>query len=73
MKANIQVSDRKEADAIRAGLDDPAVRAFVVIVGILLPLSDRARKRVMTYVTDRLEEQDEVRAEAAGNGQQATA
>lgn len=68
MKANIEVSDRKEADAIRTGLDDPAVRAFVVVMGILLPLSERARRRVLTYVTDRLDEQDEV----AGNGQQPT-
>jgi hypothetical protein len=53
MKATIEVKDRKEADAIRDGLEDPAVRAFVVIMGALAALpSDRARTRVMTYVTD---------------------
>jgi hypothetical protein len=57
MKATIEVSDRKEADAIRAGLEDPAVRAFVVIMGALLTLpSERARKRVLQYVLDYFDE-----------------
>lgn len=62
MKANIEVANRKEANAIRAGLDDPSVRAFVIVMGILLTLpSQRARVRVLTYVRDRLEEESESR------------
>jgi hypothetical protein len=58
MKTSITVSDRKEGDAIRTGLEDPAVRAFIVIMGALLTLpSDRARRRVLVYVKDRIEEE----------------
>jgi hypothetical protein len=57
MKANIEVKDRKEAEAIRAGLEDPATRAFVAVMGALSTLpSDRARKRVMLYVQDYFDE-----------------
>jgi hypothetical protein len=60
VKATIEVSDRKEADAIRAGLNDPAVRAFVVVMGALSMLpSDRARKQVMQFVADIFQERDE--------------
>jgi hypothetical protein len=60
MKANIEVANRKEADALRAGLEDPAVRAFVLIIGVLKALpTDRARQRVLQYVTDRLDEENE--------------
>lgn len=58
MKATITVKDRKEADAIRAALDDPVVRAQVVVVGTLKSLpSDRARQRVLAFVQDSLDEQ----------------
>lgn len=66
MKATVEVADRKEADAVRAGLDDPAVRAFVIIVGALAGLSPRARARTLQYVTDKLDEDREV-AQSAGN------
>ena len=57
MKATIDVSDRKEAEAIRAGLADPAVRAFVIVMGALSALpSDRARQRVLGFVRDHFEE-----------------
>lgn len=56
MKATIEVKDRKEADLIKAALDDPTTRAFVQVVGALLPLSPRARQRVMAFVTDKLDE-----------------
>jgi hypothetical protein len=57
MKATIEVKDRKEAGYIRAALDDPAMRAQVVMVGALSSLpSDRARKRVLQYVIDYFEE-----------------
>jgi hypothetical protein len=59
MKANIEVKDRKEAEHVRAGLADPAVRAFVVIMGALSILpSKRARARVMHFVEDALDERD---------------
>jgi hypothetical protein len=59
MKASIEVSDRKEAEAIRAGLSDPAVRAFVIVMGALSQLpTDRARKRVMQFVRDHFEEEE---------------
>lgn len=59
MKATVEVKDRNEADAIRTGLEDPAVRAFVVIMGALRPLTSRAQARVMRYVTDKLEDDQE--------------
>lgn len=71
MKANIEVKDRREADAIRIGLEDPAVRAFVVIMGVLAALpTKRAQARVLQYVSDRLEEEEEARRteQSSGNG-----
>jgi hypothetical protein len=60
MKATVDVKDRKEAEHLRNGLEDPAVRAFVVVMGALAALkTDRARQRVMNYVTDLLAEQDQ--------------
>lgn len=59
MKATIEVTDRKEAEAIRAGLADPAVRAFVAIMGALSGLpSDRAKRRVLQYVADHFDERE---------------
>lgn len=60
MKASIEVSDRKEAEMIRHGLDDPSVRAFVVIMGALSTLgSSRSRERVMHFVKDYFDEINE--------------
>lgn len=57
MKTTIEVKDRREGELVKAGLEDPAVKAFVVVMGALSQLpSDRARKRVMEFVTDKLEE-----------------
>jgi hypothetical protein len=57
MKMTLQVEDRKQAEAIRNGMEDPAVRAFVVVMGALAALpSDRARARVLTFVRDSLDE-----------------
>jgi hypothetical protein len=57
MKAKIEVDNRHEAAAIRSGLDDPAVRASVIVMGSLNALpSDRARKRVLQYVIDYFDE-----------------
>lgn len=58
MRAGIDVESREEADLIRKGLEDPAVRALVKVMGALAALpSDRARRRVMTHVVDYLEEE----------------
>jgi hypothetical protein len=57
MKTKIEVENRKEAELIRRGLERPDVRAFVKIMGALEQLpTDRARRRVMTYVADKLGE-----------------
>ena len=64
MKASIEVSDRKEAEQIRLGLSDPAVRAFVKVVGTLSTLkSQRAKERVLAYVKDHFEEMNQSAAE----------
>jgi hypothetical protein len=58
VKTTIPVANRKEGDLLRAGLDDPAVRAFVQVMAVLNSLpSDRARQRVLTFVVDKLEEE----------------
>jgi hypothetical protein len=65
VKVGIEVKDRREADAIRKGLDDPVTRAIVVVTGLLLMLpSKRARERVLTYVSDRLNEEEGVHQDA---------
>jgi len=61
MRAWIEVENRKEGQAIQAGLADPSVKAFVVVVGVLNTLpTDRARARVLRYVADQLAEQTPV-------------
>jgi hypothetical protein len=71
MKANIEVKNRKEAEQIRAGLADPQVRAFVVIMGAfsILP-SKRARARVMQFVEDALDERDAAENVGSADGQE---
>lgn len=59
MKATVEVSDRREAEMIRSGLEDPETRAYVIITGALAFLTPRARLRVMQYVTDRLDDNRE--------------
>lgn len=62
MKATIEVTSRQEADLIKTALDDPMTRAFVQVVGAILPLSPPVRKRVMTFVEDKLAEDAEKEA-----------
>ena len=58
MRAFFEAESHKEAKLIRRGLDDPRVRAFVKVMGVLLELpSDRARIRVLNYVADRAAEE----------------
>lgn len=64
MKTTVEVSSRAEAEAVKAAMEDPTTRAFVVTMGTLLQLpSDRARKRVLDFVRDRLDEDNEVASE----------
>ena len=67
MKTTIEVESRDEGKRLREGLEDPVVRAFVSIVGILKPLTPRSRARVFGYVTDVLEENEAARV-ASNNG-----
>jgi hypothetical protein len=60
MKVAVEVKDRAEGGALKAGLEDPTVKAFVLVMGTLRALpSDRARKRVLEFVTDRLDEESQ--------------
>lgn len=60
MKYTITVANKDEGEQIRAGLEDPAVRAFVKVYGVLKALpSDRARARVLAYIADRVAEEQE--------------
>lgn len=55
MKTTVDVRDRREAQYVRAGLEDPHVRAFVVTMGILAGLpTDADRRRVVAFVSDTL-------------------
>ena len=57
MKATIEAKDRREATLLQSAMEDPAVRAFALVMGALLQLpTDRARERVLTYVRDKLDE-----------------
>lgn len=52
---DIEVKDEEEARLIRRGLEDPATRALVKIMGALLPLPERSRADVLTKVFQALE------------------
>jgi hypothetical protein len=58
MKTKIEVQTRREGEQIRRALEDPQVRAFVLVMGTLRALpSDRARERVLRFVDDKLAEE----------------
>lgn len=46
-----------DAANIQRALDSVEIQAFLSIVGALLPLGDRARTRVLTFVNDKLDEE----------------
>ncbi len=54
---HLEVKDKSEGENIARALHDPMTRAFVAIVGALLPLGDRARARVLTFVNDKADEE----------------
>jgi hypothetical protein len=45
-----------EADAILRAWQDPELRAFVLIVGFLLPLDSNARERIVRFTRECLED-----------------
>jgi hypothetical protein len=55
-KIEIDVDSEQQADAIKAALTDPEMRAFAVVVGLLLPHTPRARRRILMFVEDQLDE-----------------
>lgn len=58
MKTTIEVADRREATAVQTAMEDQVVRSFVIVTGVLMQLpTDRARRRVLQYVGDALDEQ----------------
>ena len=58
MKVAIEVRDKKEADAIKAGLADPVTRAVVIVTGALSALpTERAIRRVMAFIADRVNDE----------------
>ena len=65
MKRSLTVASHHEGDAIVRALDDPATRAFVVVVGILQPLSSGARARVLAHVEGMLNDPDTVGTQRA--------
>jgi len=57
VKVSLHVKDKGEAAALRAAWDDPATHALTVVLGVLQTLpTDRARRRVLTWAVDRVEE-----------------
>jgi len=59
MHTRINVNNKNEANAIQLAMTDPAIRAFVIVCGLLQALpSDRARKRVLDYAADLVSDPD---------------
>lgn len=54
---HLAVKDQAEGESIERALADPMTRAFIVIVGTLLPLGDRERTRVLTFINDKVNEE----------------
>jgi hypothetical protein len=59
MNTIVPVKNRKEGRLIRRALEDPTVRAFVLVMGSLMDLpTDRARARVLNHVADFFDEEN---------------
>ena len=66
MHMRIEVTNRKEAEQLRAGLALADIRAFVRVMGTLEQLpSDRARARVLQFIKDHF---DDVASATAAEG-----
>lgn len=58
-KVSVMAKNKVEAKAIQVAMNDPAVHAFVVVIGILNELpTDRARARVLRYVEEMMNDPD---------------
>jgi hypothetical protein len=59
MKATIEVASRKEAELIRAALEDDVNRAAIVVIGALHRIkSPRAKRRILQFVREHFEERE---------------
>jgi hypothetical protein len=50
----LEVQNEAEGAAIKTAMKDPATRAFVLVMGSLLPLDQAARERVLTFTQSKL-------------------
>jgi hypothetical protein len=66
MNAIIKVKNREESRQLKAGLDDPVVRATVLVCGALKALPDaRSRERALRYAAEELAERPLLTRKAA--------
>jgi hypothetical protein len=68
VKVAVDVRDRAEGDRLKVALEDETTRAVMNVMGVLLPLSSRARDRVLAYLAESFEQVDleaRVRSSAA--------
>lgn len=74
MKAQIEIEVRNEHEAslLELALKEPDITAFVLIIGALLPLSRRARVRVLRYTQDHCEECAELELTRRGSTTEGT-
>ena len=58
MKATVEVKNRQEANAVKRAMTDPVTRAWSDGKSSSVPATMmKARRRVLSYVKDRLDEQ----------------
>lgn len=66
MKTTVEVTSKREGELVRQALADPETRVIVNVLGALLTLPNlRQRLRVMTFVSDRLAQDDDADKPAA--------
>jgi hypothetical protein len=60
MQANVTVKDRSEKKAVETAMEDPTIKACVVVTGTLMQLSSRDQQdRVLRFAMDKVSEGDE--------------
>lgn len=52
MKTSIEVGSRNEASAVQAALGDPAIKAFVTMIGCVQNLTKDEWDRAIVYFND---------------------
>jgi len=60
MRESIEVANAAEGAAIAVGLQDPTVRALVIVIGLLKPFDKASRQRILQQVADQFGMQLEV-------------